>query len=104
MDWEGFELGSVQEANTIRSAEVKPMDGAALSPGGKANRSIYAAPGSTVGSGACLLYLYTNSSSMKNKRDKLEASVLSRSYDISGISEIWQDKTHSWSAGMEGYQ
>lgn len=36
------------------------MDGAALSPGGKANRSIYAAPRSTVGSGAHLIYLYTN--------------------------------------------
>lgn len=53
---------------------------------------------------AHLICLYTNASSMKNKQDKLEASALSQSYDVSGISEIWQDKTHSWSAGMEGYQ
>lgn len=48
------------EGDTIRNTEVKPRAGAALPEGGKANRSIYDAPGRAESSGAHPKYLYTN--------------------------------------------
>ena len=72
------------EGDTVRKNEVKPRAGAALPEGGKANRSIYDAPGSAEGSGAHPKCLYTNTHSMREKWDKLEALVLSQSYDIIG--------------------
>ncbi|KAK4830989.1 hypothetical protein QYF61_014560 [Mycteria americana] len=41
---------------------------------------------------------------MRNKQDELEALVSSQNYDIIGISEIWWNESHDWSAGMEGYR
>ncbi|KAK4806215.1 hypothetical protein QYF61_001138 [Mycteria americana] len=71
---------------------------------GNASGNIYAAPGSMEGSGAYPKCLYTNACSMRNKQDELEALVSSQSYDVIGISEIWWNESHDWSAGMEGYR
>ena len=69
--------------------------------GGNASENIYAAPGSTVGSGVYLKCLYPNACSMRNEQDELEALTSSQSYDIVGISESWWNETHDWSAEME---
>lgn len=58
----------------------------ALSEGGKTNGNIYIDLRNAADSGAHLKYLYTNVCSMRNKGDKLEALVLSWSYDITRIS------------------
>ncbi|KAK4807079.1 hypothetical protein QYF61_018420 [Mycteria americana] len=72
--------------------------------GGNISGNIYAASGSTEGSGAYLKCLYTNEHSMRNKQDELEALVSSQSHDIIGISETWWNESHDWSAGMEDYR
>jgi len=53
----------------------------------KANGSICAAPGSAEGTGAHLKCLYTNTYSMRNEWDEVEALILSKCSDIIGISE-----------------
>lgn len=70
--------------DAIRNTKVKPKDSMALS--GKTNRNIYTDLGNAEDSGTHLKYLYTNVCSMRNKGDKLEALVLSWSYDITHIS------------------
>lgn len=64
-----FKLGLVGEGDMIRNTEVKHM----LPEGGKTNGSICGAHGSTSDSGVHLKCLYTNTHSMRNKWDKLEA-------------------------------
>lgn len=54
----------------------------ALFEGGKANCSIYADSGSAAGSEAHLKCLCTNTHSMRNKKDKLEALVFSRAVKL----------------------
>ncbi|KAK4810955.1 hypothetical protein QYF61_013363 [Mycteria americana] len=72
--------------------------------GGNASGNIYAAPGSTEGSGAHLKCLCTNARNMRNKPDEMEVLVSSQSYDVIGISETWWNESHDRSAGMEGYR
>lgn len=66
----------------------------ALAEEGKANGGIYAAPESPDYLGVYQKCLYTNTHSMRNEQDELEALVLSQSHDITGISETWWDKSH----------
>ncbi|PKU43996.1 rna-directed dna polymerase from mobile element jockey-like [Limosa lapponica baueri] len=97
------------EGDTIRRAEGKPRIGMAwhgmLPPeGGNDNGNIYAASGSLEGSGTYLKCLYTNTCSMRNKQDELDALVSSQSYDIIDVSETWWNESHNWSVGMERYR
>ena len=48
--------------------------------------------------------MYTNTHSIRNKQDELEALVHSQSYDVIGISETWWNESHAWTAGIEGYR
>lgn len=54
--------------------------------------------------GAQLKCLYTNTCSMRNKEDELEVLVCSQKSDVIGITETWWNKSHEWSARMEGYR
>ncbi|GAB0203436.1 hypothetical protein GRJ2_002809200 [Grus japonensis] len=53
---------------------------------------------------AQLKCLYTNAHSMGNKQEELEATVLLESYDLVAITETWWDKSHDWSAAINGYR
>ena len=53
---------------------------------------------------AQLKCLYTNARSMGNKQEELEATVLLESYDLVAITETWWDKSHDWSAAIDGYR
>ena len=92
------------EGHTNRIAVGKPRVAVALPEGGNASGNIFTAPGSTEGSRAYLKCLYTNTRSMRNKQDELEALVSSQNYDIIGITKTWWNESHDWSAGMEGYR
>ncbi|CAM5172065.1 unnamed protein product [Eretmochelys imbricata] len=48
--------------------------------------------------------LYTNAQSLGNKQGELEVLVMSRNYDVIGITETWWDNSHDWSAVMDGYK
>ncbi|PKU31387.1 mitochondrial fission process protein 1 [Limosa lapponica baueri] len=41
---------------------------------------------------------------MGNKQEELEATVLLESYDLVAITETWWDKSHDWSAAINGYR
>ncbi|PKU45285.1 hypothetical protein llap_4421 [Limosa lapponica baueri] len=41
---------------------------------------------------------------MGNKQEELEASMLLESYDLVAITETWWDKSHDWSAAINGYK
>lgn len=58
--------------------------------GGRDNVRICTAPQSSVGSGGHLECPNSNACSVRNKQDKLEASVLSQSCDTMGISETYR--------------
>lgn len=90
------------EGDTTRTAVGNPRVGMALSEGDQASGDIHAAPGSTVGSEVYLKCLYTNARSVRNKRDELETSASSHSYDIIGFVETWWNESHYGSAGLEG--
>ena len=77
---------------------------AASLEGGNPSGNIYTAPGSTQGSRAYLKCLYTNTHSMRNKQDGLEALVSSQSYDIIGINETWWNESHCWGGGLQAVQ
>lgn len=49
-------------------------------------------------------FLNTNTQSMRNKQDELEALVSSQGYGITGICMTWQNESHNWSVEMEGYR
>ena len=53
---------------------------------------------------AQLKYVYTNAHSMGNKQEELEAIVWQASYDLVAITERWWDRSHYWSAAMDGYK
>ena len=46
---------------------------------------------------------YTNTCSMGNKQEELEAIVQLESYDTVAITETWWNDSHSWSAVMDDY-
>jgi len=46
--------------------------------------------------------LPTNSHSMGNKQEELEAIVLQESYDLIAFTETWWDKSHDWSMVVDG--
>lgn len=71
---EGFKLGSEGEGDATRLSRNKPM-------GGK--------PESEVKSATQLKCMYTNTFSMGNKQEELEAMVLQESYDFFAITEMW---------------
>jgi len=48
--------------------------------------------------------LYTNTHSMGNKQEELEATVLLESYDLIALTETWWDETHVWSVAIDGYR
>ncbi|CAM4695697.1 unnamed protein product [Lepidochelys kempii] len=48
--------------------------------------------------------LYTNAQSLGNKQGELEVLVMSRNYDVIGITETWWDNSHDWSTVMDGYK
>ncbi|CAM5155513.1 unnamed protein product [Natator depressus] len=48
--------------------------------------------------------LYTNVQSLGNKQGELEVLVMSRNYDVIGITETWWDSSHDWSTVMDGYK
>ncbi|CAM5113306.1 unnamed protein product [Natator depressus] len=48
--------------------------------------------------------LYTNAQSLGNKQGELEILVMSRNYDVIGITETWWDNSHDWSTVMDGYK
>ena len=85
--------------DTIRTIGDKPRVGTALSEGGRANRNIYAAPGSTKGLGAHLKRLYSQHTQYKKQINSKRCSV-----PRALMSLIWWKKSHEWSAGMEGYR
>ena len=47
---------------------------------------------------------YTNTCSMGNKQEELEATVLLESYHLVAITETWWDESHDWSAAINGYK
>jgi len=53
---------------------------------------------------AQLKCLYTNAHSMGKKQEELEATTLLESYDLVAITETWWDKSHDWSAAIDGYR
>ncbi|CAM4500218.1 unnamed protein product [Lepidochelys kempii] len=57
--------------------------------------------GRSAGSLKCL---YTNAQSLGNKQGELEVLVMSRNYDVIGITETWWDNSHDWSTVMDGYE
>ncbi|CAM4502766.1 unnamed protein product [Lepidochelys kempii] len=48
--------------------------------------------------------LYTNAQSLGNKQGELEVLVMSRNYDMIGITETWWDNSHDWSTVLDGYK
>ncbi|XP_073188209.1 uncharacterized protein [Lepidochelys kempii] len=48
--------------------------------------------------------LYTNAQSLGNKQGELEVLVMSRNYDVIGITETWWDNSYDWSTVMDGYK
>ncbi|CAM4495102.1 unnamed protein product [Caretta caretta] len=48
--------------------------------------------------------LYRNAQSLGNKQGELEVLVMSRNYDVIGITETWWDNSHDWSTVMDGYK
>jgi len=51
---------------------------------------------------AQMKYLYTNTRSMGNKQEELEAIVLLESYDLVAITETWWDESHDWNVALHG--
>ncbi|CAM4664489.1 unnamed protein product [Lepidochelys kempii] len=45
-----------------------------------------------------------NAQSLGNKQGELEVLVMSRNYDVIGITEAWWDNSHDWSTVMDGYK
>jgi len=43
---------------------------------------------------AQMKFLYTNTDSMGNKQEKLEATMLLESYDLIALTETWWDESH----------
>ena len=41
---------------------------------------------------------------MGNKQEEIEAIVQQASYDLVAITETWWDRSHDWSAAMDGYK
>ena len=47
---------------------------------------------------------YTNTRSLNNKMEELEAKVDSEEYDIVAVSETWFKEESNWRTGLEGYK
>lgn len=45
-----------------------------------------------------------NTHSMGNKQGELEIYVHLQGYDLIDITKMWEDGSHAWSIGMEGYR
>ncbi|PKU47468.1 rna-directed dna polymerase from mobile element jockey-like [Limosa lapponica baueri] len=61
-------------------------------------------PQRVAGQSAQLKCIYTNTHSMGNKQEKLEAIVWHESYDVVAVTETWWDESNDWSATMDGYK
>jgi len=61
-------------------------------------------PGSGVRLTAQVKCVYTNTRSMGNKQEELEAIVQQDGYDLVAITETWWDNLHDWRAVMDGYR
>jgi len=61
-------------------------------------------PGSGVRLTAQLRCVYTNTHSMGNKQEELEAIIQQDGYDLVAITETWWDNLHDWHAVMDGYR
>lgn len=53
--------------------------------------------------GAHLKGPYTNAQGTGNRQDESEGCVRLQGYDLFGITEMWWDGLHSWSAATAGY-
>ena len=47
---------------------------------------------------------YSNSRSLNNKMEELEAKVDNKEYDIVAVSETWLKEESNWRTGLEGYK
>ena len=54
--------------------------------------------------GAQLKCVYTSACNVGNKQEELEAIVWPASYDLVAIMEAWWDRSHNWSAAVDGYK
>jgi len=54
--------------------------------------------------GAQLKCIYTNARRMGNKQEQLETIVWQAIYDLVAIMETWWDRSHDWSAAVDGYK
>jgi len=61
-------------------------------------------PGSGVRLTAQLKCVYTNTRSIGNKQEELEAIVQQDGYDLVAITETWWDNSHDWHAVIDGYR
>jgi len=61
-------------------------------------------PGSGVRLTAQLKCVSTNTRSMGNKREELEAIIQQDGYDLVAITEMWWDNSHDWYAVIDGYR
>ena len=62
----------------------------------------FVSPGSRSGTMAQLKYIYTSACSMC--MEELEAIMWQANYDLIAITEMWWDRSHNWSAAMDGYK
>jgi len=53
---------------------------------------------------AQMKWCYTNTHSMGNKQEDLEATMLLESYDLIALIETWWDESHDWSVAIYGYR
>jgi len=61
-------------------------------------------PGSGLRLTAQLKCVYTNTCSMGNKQEELEAIIQQDSYNLVETTETWLDNSHDWHAVMDGYR
>lgn len=54
--------------------------------------------------GGSLKYLYTKTCSIANKQEDLEVCVQLKDCSLIGVTEMWWDSPHNWSAALEGYR
>ncbi|PKU49639.1 nipped-b-like protein [Limosa lapponica baueri] len=90
------------EAIGIRETQIKHHKGRPPEEQHEGNGAIPASKSAPLGTQ--LKCLYTNTRSMGNKQEELEAIVRHESYDIVAIMETWWNESNDWSAAMEGYK
>jgi len=86
------ELGAPEVVEANKEASVKHLKG---NKGGSSLQVTHPA--------AQMKCLSTNTCSMGNRGEELEATVLLESYDLIALTETWWDKFHDWSMAIDGY-